>query len=224
MVYNVDIIMCIDLTGSMTPYLAEVKANALKLYPDLKAQLDAKGKPVDQVRIKVIGFGDFGCDGPKALQQSEFFTLSDNSGMGREQFNAFIHDLEQVGGGDIPEDSLEALAIAFNSDWVRTGDKQRHVVALWTDAPPNPLGKNAGSPNYPTGMPSSLDELIDQWNDPQGRLNAKSKRLLLFAPTDPTYQKLKESMEQIAYLESKAGTGCDETSYAAIIGFLEGTI
>lgn len=33
--YNVDIVMCIDCTGSMGGLLDNVKNNALKFYPDL---------------------------------------------------------------------------------------------------------------------------------------------------------------------------------------------
>ena len=44
--YNVDIVMCIDCTGSMGDLLDTVKTNALKFYPDLKSRCDAKGKEI----------------------------------------------------------------------------------------------------------------------------------------------------------------------------------
>ena len=57
--YAVDIVFCIDVTGSMTPIIDQVKANALRFYDDVQSNLTAKGKNVDQLRVRVIGFRDF---------------------------------------------------------------------------------------------------------------------------------------------------------------------
>ena len=46
--YNVDIVMCIDCTGSMGDLLDTVKNNALKFYPDLHARCDEKGKEISE--------------------------------------------------------------------------------------------------------------------------------------------------------------------------------
>ena len=54
--YNVDIVMCIDCTGSMGDLLDTVKNNALKFYPDLKARCDEKGKEISELRIRAIAF------------------------------------------------------------------------------------------------------------------------------------------------------------------------
>ena len=37
--YAVDIVFCIDVTGSMTPIIDQVKANALRFYDDVQANL-----------------------------------------------------------------------------------------------------------------------------------------------------------------------------------------
>ena len=54
--YAVDIVFCIDVTGSMTPIIDAVKANALGFYDDVQANLTAKGKNVEQLRVRVIAF------------------------------------------------------------------------------------------------------------------------------------------------------------------------
>lgn len=78
--YNVDIVMCIDCTGSMSDLLDTVKANALKFYPDLKARCDAKGKEISDLRIRVIGFRDLGYDKNKAITDSGFLTIPAQEG------------------------------------------------------------------------------------------------------------------------------------------------
>ena len=70
--YAVDIVFCIDVTGSMTPIIDQVKANALRFYDDVQSNLTAKGKNVDQLRVRVIGFRDFAADGAAALDESPF--------------------------------------------------------------------------------------------------------------------------------------------------------
>ena len=75
--YAVDIVFCIDVTGSMTPILDAVKANALGFYDDVQTNLTAKGKNVAQLRVRVVAFRDFVADGDAALEESPFFTLPD---------------------------------------------------------------------------------------------------------------------------------------------------
>ena len=75
--YAVDIVFCIDVTGSMTPILDAVKANALRFYDDVQANLTDKGKNVDELRVRIIAFRDFAADPETALQESSFFRLPD---------------------------------------------------------------------------------------------------------------------------------------------------
>ena len=63
MSYAVDIVFCIDVTGSMTPIIDAVKANALGFYDDVQTNLTAKGKNVAQLRVRVVAFRDFVADG-----------------------------------------------------------------------------------------------------------------------------------------------------------------
>ena len=57
--YNIDIIMCIDATGSMDPILDEVKKTALSFEGIFREAMESKGKMVDQLRVKVIAFRDY---------------------------------------------------------------------------------------------------------------------------------------------------------------------
>ena len=51
--YNVDIVMCIDATGSMGGILDAVKSNALNFYGDLISSMRKKGKQVNELRIRI---------------------------------------------------------------------------------------------------------------------------------------------------------------------------
>lgn len=187
-----DIVYCIDLTASMRPIIQKVKETARTLHQDLQNVMQEKyQRSIRQLRIKVIGFRDLYCDGDYALETSRFFYLPDES----SEFESFVNNLEAKGGGDIPENSLEALAMAMQSDWCTTLDssiRKRHVIVLFTDASAHPLEKAASyaGSNYPENMPKSYQELVDWWSG-QGALGSGgssvemdqvAKRLALYAP------------------------------------------
>ena len=142
--YAVDIVFCIDATGSMTPIIDQVKANALRFYDDVQSNLTAKGKNVDQLRVRVIAFRDFAADGEAALEESPFFTLPDE----RAGFSEFVNGLVAEGGGDAPESGLEAVALAIDSPWTTTGDRRRQVIVIWTDQPAQPLDPSVLPPGH----------------------------------------------------------------------------
>ena len=177
--YNVDIVMCIDCTGSMGDLLDTVKNNALKFYPDLHQRCDEKGKEISELRIRAIAFRDFACDGAAAVADTGFLSIPDQE----SEFKSFVSGLTPSGGGDEPENGLEALAMAINSDWTSGGDRRRHVVVVWSDASTHPLGVGKESSIYPQDMPANFDELTDWWEDEQsGKMRKSAKRLVIFAP------------------------------------------
>ena len=158
--YKVDIVMCIDVTGSMQDCIDTVKSRALQFWPDLQDALKAASKNVSDVRVKVIAFRDFEADGANALQESRYFNLSDQGSSDPEEYKQFVSGLVADGGGDEPENALEALTLAIQSDWVQTGDKRRHVIVMFTDASAHKLeNANRSNPNYPQNMPGRLDSL-----------------------------------------------------------------
>lgn len=230
--YKVDIVMCIDITGSMQGCIDTVKERALKFWPDLKAALEEKAKKVSDVRVKVIGFRDFEADGENALQVSRYFNLSDQSTDDAEAYRDFVSSLSAEGGGPVPENSLEALALAMQSDWVKTGDRQRHIIVMFTDAPSHKLEEaNRANPAYPNDMPASLDELTDIWMPVGGgqqtsasKLRQAAKRLVVFAPQEYPWPDIYEAWNQVTFTPSKAGEGLDDVSYEDIIEGIVGSV
>ena len=231
--YKVDIVMCIDITGSMQDCIDTVKNRALQFWPDLKEDLAAASKNVSDVRVKVIGFRDFEADGDAALEVSRYFNLSDQGSSDPEDYRAFVNGLVADGGGDEPENSLEALSLAIQSDWVQTGDKRRHVIVMFTDASAHKLeDANRANPNYPDNMPESLEELADIWMAPSGgqqggsktKLKQPAKRLIVFGPEVYPWPEIYESWDQVVYNPSKAGTGLDDVSYEDIINAIVGSV
>ena len=211
--YAVDIVFCIDVTGSMTPIIDAVKANALRFYDDVQTNLTAKGKNVDELRVRVIAFRDFAADGDAALQESPFYRLPDERG----PFSDFVNGLLAEGGGDAPESGLEAVALAMNSQWTTRGDRRRQVVVVWTDQPANPLDPSVVPADLQRRIPADFSALTDLWEDTQGPLGASSKRLILFAPDGPGWSDISGVWENVVHHPSQAGGGLSDVDYGTII-------
>jgi hypothetical protein len=223
--YCVDIVMCIDATGSMAPIIEEVKRNALAFCDKFHEQMDANGKNVETLRIKVIAFRDYGCDGAGAMAQSEFFVLPEQN----EAFRSYVMGITATGGGDEPESALEAMALAMRSDWTSEGTKRRHVILVFTDASAVPLGDRSrtSNPAYPAGMPRSLAELGDMWAGSSqslgGMPDEKSARLVLFAPSRTPWVDL-QVWNNVWAAFSQAGRGLEEFDINMAIELLVNSI
>lgn len=160
---TVDVVMCIDVTGSMSGIINTVKNNAIGFYDSFNSCCEEEGIQLTGLNAQVIAFRDKNED-YNWLETSTTYSLPDQ----RSAFNSFIDGLYADGGGDTPESGLEALQAAFDkSDWGTDDGYHRQVIILWSDAP------------YLVGSYSnvSLSSLTSQWSSmPSGR------RLILFAP------------------------------------------
>jgi hypothetical protein len=211
--YAVDIVFAIDVTGSMTPILDSVKANALSFYDDVQTNLTAKGKNVEQLRVRVVAFRDFVADGDAALEESPFYTLPTE----RAGFAEFVDGLIPQGGGDAAESGLEAVAVAINSPWTTTGDRRRQVIVVWTDQPAHTLNPSVVPADLSSRVPADFSALTDAWEDEQGLMGSNSKRLILFAPDGPGWSDISAVWENVVHHPSQAGGGLSEVDYGTIV-------
>jgi hypothetical protein len=165
---TVDVVMCIDVTGSMYDIINTVKRNAIGFYDAFKECCDNNGIQLTGLNTQVIAFQDKYHDGDRWLQTSSTYWLPDQSA----EFKSFVNNLYADDGGDWPESGLDALQVAFNKqDWSVDDGYHRQVVILWTDAP---YLINDGYGHY---TDVELDDLEAQWN-----AMSSGRRLILFAP------------------------------------------
>ncbi len=192
---DVDLVLCIDVTISMKPIIDTVKGMALSLYDDMVAALAKKRRKVNDFRVKVIAFRDYYCDGQYAMAESRFFNLPNETA----DFSEYVLGLKADGGGDEPENALEAIALAMKSDWVQAisaNEKARNIIVVFTDASAHPFEKaqDGVTKFYPENMLTSLEDLKMAWEG-QNRLDGASltdiyrmdpaaKRLIVYSPLD----------------------------------------
>lgn len=231
-VTNVDIVFVIDATESMTPIIDTVKGFAMSFYDEVIEGLKKFNKGANQFRIKVIVFRDYYCDGPYAMEESDFFYLPDEN----EEFKEFISKIEAKGGGDTPENALEALALAMRSDWVREGNSKRHAIVLFTDAPAHPFEKaqDVSIDIYPDDMFQSYNEMLEAWNgtdqgncldeDSNYKMDKNARRLILFAPDAEPWNDVQTDFEQCFMTQIKSDEGCGELDKEIIINTISKSV
>jgi hypothetical protein len=167
---RVDLVICLDTTGSMSGVIESVKSNiATHLIGGLKTLMARNQSPLEW-RARVIGYGDLNDGEP--LFESTF--TSDEAVV-----TSTLMGIPRTGGGDLPESTLDALLIAGRSPW-RTDGAAHRVVVLFTDAPPHPQMH----PNTVPSGPRDVDEVISQ-------LTAQKVKLFVYAPQDPAYERLR---------------------------------
>ena len=213
--YGVDLVFCIDATMSMAPLLDTVKSNALNFYQDFKNVMEAKRKRVGSLRIRIVAFRDYYYDREKAMMVTNFFNLPEQT----EEFRACISSIVADGGGDDPEDGLEALAYAMKSDWSSQATKRRHVIVVWTDDGTHDLGFGKSAPNYPAGMARDFNELTAWWGSRTnpGVMDENAKRLIIFAPNKNSWNTISDNWNNVIQYESEAGAGLQDCDYEQIL-------
>lgn len=196
-----DIAMCVDSTGSMTPTLDAVKANASNFFDNLNAELNRRNLPsFPLVRVRMVYFKDFGDRMPgiwdaEPIRASDFMQLPSQT----SAFTAFVSPQRAGGGWDTPESGVECLNEAMNSQWMKVGQVPSGfsmpvtdvypLIVIWTDAPshPVPFPNSLANPAYPpeSSMPRTSDALLAKWNN-GSVIDQAHKQILFFGNPDIT--------------------------------------
>lgn len=196
---QLDMVFCIDATGSMQEEIDSVTRTARSLEAEINEHLKQKDKlPFDLMRVRVIFYRDFAADrggydreAPRydestydegaipamnRSNNSRFWTLPDDSG----NLEGFLGAEHANGGGDEPEAGFVCLNEALESDWAKS-DSETEVtplIAIWTDANARPINDFEAS-DLPRRQPRSYDELKAKWDDAD-RLDQRNKLLVFF--------------------------------------------
>lgn len=164
---DVDMVMVIDNTGSMSGAIGMVKRNASNFYSDLNEECAKHKLYIDKFRLKVISYGDLS---EKPFSVSPLYNIPDQTAA----YKAFVSSIMAAGGGDEPEDGLQAVRDAMSTSWVSGPQLKRHVIVVYTDASTHSM--SAGD----------FDALKSKWMS----MDSESRRMILFAPATESWNTL----------------------------------
>ncbi|MFZ5441182.1 MAG: vWA domain-containing protein [Myxococcota bacterium] len=143
---RLDLVFCVDLTGSMGGLIASARAHVGRVLDALRTELH------DELHVGFVGYRDHS-DGPDKLLHVEPLTSD------VERVRRVIDAVKVDGGGDAPEAVYAGLVRCLELPW-REGSYR--VVILIGDAPPHAVGAPGDAwPHVdPTGL--SLDDMANR--------------------------------------------------------------
>ena len=172
-----DVVFLFDCTGSMDPYIDNVKNNVASLIKGFNATPNVK---LDW-RVRAMGFKDFFVDMDCLINDFLFTDSAD------EFADNQLARLRADGGGDEKESALDAIWYALKrSDWRPRCTK---VIVLFTDAGTKGLHNR------------TMDELgvVDDISYLQQELMKNKVQLFLYGKTDPAYEQLHQTERAHVY-------------------------
>ncbi|MBQ9117194.1 MAG: VWA domain-containing protein [Clostridia bacterium] len=224
--YYIDLVICVDATGAMSPFIFELKNNADKLFTSILELLEQQERRCNELRIKMIVFRDYRYD-EEPMVETKFFTVDES-----DDLVSFINSIHAGGGGDIPENALEALALAIRSDWNSDRPKSRQMIVMVTESPALMLGERKDEPGYPEGMPRDIAEL-EAWMgfseaylgseaipQPENiKFTRRGGRLLLLAPCAYPWDTLSE-IGNTYWEPVEESNGCSDVRWEDVANLL----
>lgn len=171
----VDIVFVLDITESMQPYIDAVKQNMINFANDLNSNnRDYRLGLVTFEDYVVSAYPDCNCE------------YRDKMTSDVNKFVGWVGTLHAGGGGDIPEDQLDALAYAAKFPF--RPDAQG-IVILITDAPPHVAGDGPdreGDAKYREHHPDSSSDVTEE-TGPKVAALMKKNGLTLYAVAPPPF-------------------------------------
>jgi len=136
---NVNVVFCIDTTGSMDTYINGVKDRAI----EFSQILASKGAAF---KLGLIGFGDL-----NEKEKPSVYNFTDDV----TRFQKQVNGIPRTYGGDIPESALDSLETAIELlATARHDAPAKAIFILITDAPPH----------VPTYSGKSVADICDMLN------------------------------------------------------------
>ncbi len=184
---KLDLVFCVDLTSSMSGFIAAAKQQMTSVLRELATKLHGG------LRVAIVGYRDH-CDGDKLL---EVYPLEADL----EKVQASIGKLAVSGGGDAPEAVYTGLDACLALAWAPGSYR---VILLVGDAPPHGVGCAGDSlPKDPTGY--TIDDMANKLETEGVFVHALSMR--------PGDKLLASSFQRLSI---STGGGYHETTHGAI--------
>jgi uncharacterized protein (UPF0333 family) len=196
--YILDIVMCIDATGSMQTTLNSVQQSAASFDTQLRSELGLEANdPRFKIRVRPIYFRDwkdtdyhnlyptYYRDG--LIMASDFFDLDDSGDT--SAFQSFLNSEYATGGFDYPEASGACMNEGMRSNWYDVENQTDFpedenltvfpIIVVWTD---NSIQQLWRTQSYMSAtQPTTYSSFEAQWDNPS-IIPQDPKLLILFGP------------------------------------------
>lgn len=139
-----DLVFCMDCTGSMGPYIKKAKESIKNIVNKITEKSDCK-----DLLFSLIAYRDH------PPQENTFVTMKYDFTNSVDTMQTYLDELGASGGGDGPEALTSALNEINKLNWREESTK---IVILISDAPPHGLGEY--DDGFPNGDPDGYDPIV----------------------------------------------------------------
>ena len=194
---DVDMVLVIDDTSSMGGAIEMVKSHARSFYNDLDRVCSRDRFRINSMRLKVVSYGDLN---EHPLRVSPLFNMPAQS----SAYQAFVSAITVNGGGDEPEDGLQALGEALSTPWSAGTVEKRNVVIVFTDASTHSVSA------------AEMNALRSKWMS----IPASTRRLILFAPGSESWSTISATWPDVHHERGLLSTVLAGTGYNAVLNYI----
>ena len=197
-----DVVFLFDCTGSMSPYIHNVKDNVASLIKGFNGTPNVK---LDW-RVRAMGYKDFFVDSDCLINDFDFTDNADDFA------NNQLARLGADGGGDEKESALDAIWYALKkSDWRPRCTK---VIVVFTDAGTKGVHSK------------TMDELgvVDDVTYLQQELMKNKIQLFMYCKTDPVYEQLHQTERAHIYQYDNPGTELLTSDFGELLEVIGKTV
>ncbi|MFI1285156.1 hypothetical protein ACH4U5_31105 [Streptomyces sp. NPDC020858] len=196
---TMDLVLCALTTQPGSTVL--LQRGFLHLFQRLQEAMEAKGKIVSQLRVKLIHAGG----------ESPFFNFP------KEHYGFYdqLLSLTPVDSDNLPRRSLQALRQAVDADWCVDGaERYRHVIVAFSDTPTGEVGEVSESSDTDYLLWRDLDA---EWARQQSQLGPNFKGITLFAPESFPWTDISSDWPLALHFPSEAGKSLEDFEFDEII-------
>jgi hypothetical protein len=197
-----DVVFLFDCTGSMGPYINNVKDNVASLIKGFNSTPNV----VLDWRVRAMGYKDLFVDREGIIDSFDFTNDPDVFA------NSQLARLKADGGGDEKESAIDAIWYALKrSDW---RPKCTKVIVLFTDAGTKGLHSK------------TMDELgvVDDIAYLQQELMKNRIQLFMYCKTDPIYEQLHQVERSHVYQYDDPGSELLKSDFADLLKVIGKTV
>lgn len=171
-----DIVFVIDSTGSMNPFIEEVKSKVIEIIKNIE-----KAEIGPLVNFGIVVYGDHP---PQDTIITKSFPLTND----HEEILRYVRSLPRTSGGDYPEAVVDGLRDGIELAWRRGSHR---VLVLMGDAPPHGYTADPKSDHFPRGCPCGQDPFEEA-------KRAREKGIIIYSVGVNALSDVEESFQEIA--------------------------
>lgn len=202
---NADFVFVLDATATMGVFIDRFRREFLPKVTELIREKAGKA----DVRYKIIVFRDYGSEGAAAMKESKFFAIPEEM---RELEHAMLF-VEAGGGGDSPENGLEAIYYAMKSDFA----SGTQTIFFFTDADAVKMGARKGCEGYPEDMTDEKG-LKEIWlGKKPSHITQSGKKLILVAPENTAYSRLAKELDNTVFVPAAKSGNLNDIEFSDLL-------